>query len=44
MYAVILKQINAKRAAVSPEQVRLRFGEDELASMGDESPLFKYST
>lgn len=43
-YSVILKRINAKRAAVSPRGVREMLTDEELAAMGDESPLFRYST
>ncbi|CAG9988810.1 unnamed protein product [Clonostachys byssicola] len=43
LYALILKRINAKRALMSEEEVRAKYTDDELAEMGDESPLFRYS-
>ena len=43
-YWVILKRINANRAKISVEEVRAKYTEKELAEMGDESPLFRYST
>jgi len=43
-YWVILKKINAKRARVAPEEVREKYSDEQLADMGDESPLFRYST
>ncbi|RKU43776.1 hypothetical protein DL546_004047 [Coniochaeta pulveracea] len=43
-YYFILKRINAKRAAVAPEVVREKYTDEQLAEMGDESPLFRYST
>ncbi|OKL63834.1 hypothetical protein UA08_00774 [Talaromyces atroroseus] len=35
-YALILKRINAKRAAISEEEVKAKYTEEELAEMGDE--------
>ncbi|KAJ5579711.1 uncharacterized protein N7459_005696 [Penicillium hispanicum] len=43
VYALILKRINAKRAAIPEEDIRAKYTADELAEMGDESPLFRYS-
>jgi MFS family permease len=43
-YYIILKGINRKRARMSVEEVREKYSEDELTEMGDESPLFRYST
>ena len=43
IYALILRRINAKRAAISEEEVRAKYTEEELVEMGDESPLFRYS-
>ncbi|ETN45044.1 uncharacterized protein HMPREF1541_09920 [Cyphellophora europaea CBS 101466] len=35
-------RINKQRAQMSAEEVKARYTEEELASMGDNSPLFKY--
>ncbi|KAF1845055.1 MFS general substrate transporter [Cucurbitaria berberidis CBS 394.84] len=43
-YFFILKRINATRAKISTEEVRAKYTDAELAEMGDESPLFRYST
>ncbi|KAF2501166.1 MFS general substrate transporter [Lophium mytilinum] len=43
-YYFILKRINAKRAALPVEEVREKYTDEQLAEMGDESPLFRYST
>ncbi|KAJ4371410.1 hypothetical protein N0V83_004627 [Neocucurbitaria cava] len=43
-YSFMLKRINANRAKISAEEVRAKYTEKELAEMGDESPLFRYST
>ncbi|CAG9951969.1 unnamed protein product [Clonostachys rosea f. rosea IK726] len=43
LYALILKRINAKRALMSEDEIRAKYTDDELAEMGDESPLFRYS-
>lgn len=34
---------NKKKAAMSPEEVRERYTQDQLLKMGDKSPLFKYT-
>jgi MFS family permease len=44
VYYFLLRRINAKRASVPVEEVREKYSDDELAEMGDESPLFRYST
>lgn len=44
LYWVLLKRLNAKRAAVSEEEVRTRYTESELVAMGDKSPLFRFQT
>ena len=38
-----LTRINAKRDAMSLEEVHSRYTEAELADMGDDSPLFRYT-
>jgi hypothetical protein len=43
-YYIILKRINAKRAAIPVEEIREKYTDEQLAEMGDESPLFRYST
>ena len=40
----ILKRENARRDAMSEEEVRAKYTADELAEMGDRSPLFRYET
>lgn len=42
IYMLILKRINARRAAMSAEQIRAKYTDQDLADMGDESPLFRY--
>ncbi|KAL4797764.1 major facilitator superfamily domain-containing protein [Aspergillus venezuelensis] len=44
IYWVILRRINAKRAAMNETEVRMRYTNEELADMGDLSPLFRYAT
>lgn len=44
IYFFILKRINANRASIPADEVRAKYTDDELAEMGDESPLFTYST
>lgn len=44
IYYFILKGINAKRAKLTKEEIFAKYSEEELAEMGDESPLFRYST
>ncbi|KAI0188257.1 major facilitator superfamily domain-containing protein [Astrocystis sublimbata] len=44
IYWGILKKINAQRAAMSRVDIAARYTEEELADMGDLSPLFRYST
>lgn len=40
----MLKRENKKRDRMSEAEVRSRYSEDELADMGDKSPLFRYET
>ena len=46
--AVILKialnRVNRKRDAMSLQDVREKYSEDELLIMGDKSPLYRYVT
>ena len=42
-YYFILKRINEKRSNISEEEVFARYTYEQLAMMGDESPLFRYS-
>ncbi|CAK7236336.1 hypothetical protein SEUCBS140593_009586 [Sporothrix eucalyptigena] len=44
VYWVILKRINAKRAAMPLSEVYAKYTVEELQDMGDESPLFFYAT
>lgn len=44
IYASWLRKLNRQRAAMSIEEVYSRYTEQELVKMGDESPLFRYST
>lgn len=44
LYYFILKRINAERTRMSVEEVKAKYTHEELADMGDESPLFKYAT
>ncbi|KAF6822733.1 high-affinity nicotinic acid transporter [Colletotrichum plurivorum] len=44
IYWVILKRINAKRAAIPVEEIHAKYTEQQLSDMGDLSPLFRYST
>ncbi|KAF2021033.1 MFS general substrate transporter [Aaosphaeria arxii CBS 175.79] len=44
IYWLILKRINATRDAMSEDEIRAKYTEEELAEMGDESPLFRYAT
>lgn len=37
------KQINAKRDAMTVDEVHAKYTEDELRDMGDESPFFRYT-
>ncbi len=39
-----LKRINRAREAMSTEVINGRYTEQDLASMGDDSPLFRYIT
>ncbi|KAJ4348508.1 uncharacterized protein N0V89_009885 [Didymosphaeria variabile] len=43
-YYFILRRINAKRARTPVEEVKEKYTDQELAEIGDESPLFRYST
>lgn len=44
IYFFILKRINNNRARTPTEEVREKYTDEDLAEMGDESPLFRYST
>ena len=44
MYYFLLKNINNQRARMSSEEVHAKYTDEQLAEMGDESPLFRYST
>lgn len=37
------KKINLARDAMSPQEIREKYTEEELADMGDESPFFRYT-
>lgn len=39
-----LKQINARRDAMSVDEIHEKYTEDELRAMGDDSPYFRYTT
>lgn len=41
---VLLKRENARRDLMSEEVVRAKYSAEELADMGDKSPLFRYET
>ena len=43
IYRVILKKINSQRDAMDKEEILRTKTEDELADMGDLSPLFRYA-
>ncbi|KIV79946.1 hypothetical protein PV11_07485 [Exophiala sideris] len=43
IYMLILKRINARRATMSAEEIRTKYTDEDLADMGDESPLFRYA-
>ncbi|EED21153.1 pantothenate transporter, putative [Talaromyces stipitatus ATCC 10500] len=43
-YYFILKRTNAKRDAISLEEIRAKYTEEQLADMSDLSPTFRYST
>jgi dipeptide/tripeptide permease len=40
---LLLKRSNAKRAQMSEEEVRARYTDEQLNSMGEKSPLFRYN-
>ncbi|PLB54080.1 MFS general substrate transporter [Aspergillus steynii IBT 23096] len=44
VYYFILKGINARRAAIPIEEIQAKYTEEQLAEMGDESPMFRYAT
>lgn len=44
LYYFILRNINSKRAAIPESEIREKFTDTQLAEMGDESPLSRYST
>ncbi|KAG5655126.1 hypothetical protein KAF25_001899 [Fusarium avenaceum] len=39
----LLKRGNAKKAKMTPEEIRQTYSEDDLIRMGEKSPLFKYA-
>lgn len=39
-----LRKINAQRESMSMEEIDSRYTEEQLAEMGDDSPLFRYTT
>ena len=41
---VLLKRENARRDSMSEDEVRAKYSAEELADMGDKSPLFRYET
>ena len=43
MYRVILKRANDRRDAMSKEEIMSTYTEEQLADMGDLSPLFRYA-
>ncbi|KAJ5715289.1 uncharacterized protein N7483_012470 [Penicillium malachiteum] len=43
IYYCILKQTNARRASIPEQEVLARYTYQQLAAMGDESPLFRYA-
>lgn len=40
---VKLERINAERDAMTEEEIRAKYTEEELADLGDESPFFRYT-
>ena len=38
-----LKRINKKREAMSEEEVRAKYTDEQLTELGDKSPLFRYT-
>lgn len=40
---IVYIRINRARAKISEEEVKAMYSEEKLASMGDESPLFRYT-
>ncbi|KAL3471091.1 major facilitator superfamily domain-containing protein [Aspergillus californicus] len=44
IYYIILKRINAKRAAMDENEIRAKYTDEQLSDMGDMSPLFRYAT
>lgn len=40
---IAIKRINAKRAAMTPEEISAKYTPKQLADMGDASPYFKLS-
>lgn len=40
---ILLKRGNAKKAAMSEDEIRDRYTDEELQRMGEKSPLFKYA-
>lgn len=44
IYYFILRRINKKRDAISPDEIYAKYTPEELSEMGDRSPLFRYST
>jgi uncharacterized membrane protein YeaQ/YmgE (transglycosylase-associated protein family) len=40
---LIYKTINAKREAMTEQEIRNKYTEEELNELGDQSPLFRYT-
>lgn len=43
IYRIMLKRINDRRDAMSREEIMSTYTEEQLADMGDLSPLFRYA-
>lgn len=39
----VLRRINRQRDAITEEEVRERYTQEQLTDMGDASPLFRYT-
>lgn len=39
----VLQRINKKREAITEEEVRAKYTQEQLTDMGDASPLFRYT-
>ena len=40
----LLRRENIRRAAISEEEVRAKYTDEQLAAMGENSPLFRFTT